>query len=70
VPGRAPIGGRGRNKLGGSPRYLQGGPPDPEGLRFMFQFTANQVGHEMGDAAQCYGLIDEERRGYFLIESH
>jgi hypothetical protein len=58
------------NKIGGSPRYLQGGPPDPEGLRFLFQFTANQVGHEMGDAAQCYGLIDDARRGYFLIESH
>jgi hypothetical protein len=58
------------NKIGGSPRYLQGGPPDPGGLRFLFQFTASQVGHEMGDAAQCYGLIDEKRRGYFLIESH
>ena len=58
------------NKIGGSPRYLQGGPPDPGGLRFLFQFTANQVGHEMGDAAQCYGFIDDARRGYFLIESH
>jgi len=58
------------NKVGGSPRYLQGGPPDPEGLRFLFQFTADRVGHELGDAAECYGLIDEERRGYFLIESH
>jgi hypothetical protein len=58
------------NKIGGSPRYLHGGPPDPEGLRFMFQFTANHVGHEMGDAAQCYGFIDGARRGYFLVESH
>lgn len=58
------------NKIGGSPRYLQGGPPDPQALRFLFQFTASQVGHEMGDAAECYGFIDEERRGYFLIESH
>jgi hypothetical protein len=58
------------NKIGGSPRYLQGGPPDPEGLRFLFQFTADQVGHEMGDAAECYGFIDDARRGYFLIESH
>lgn len=58
------------NKMGGSPRYLQGGPPDPGGLRFLFQFTARHVGHEMGDAAQCYGFIDDARRGYFLIESH
>jgi hypothetical protein len=58
------------NKVGGSPRYLQGGPADPEGLRFLFQFTADRVGHELGDAAECYGLVDEERRGYFLIESH
>jgi HEAT repeat protein/uncharacterized protein DUF1963/PBS lyase HEAT-like repeat-containing protein len=58
------------NKIGGSPRYLQGGPPDPAGLRFLFQFTANHVGHELGDAAHCYGLIDGERRGFFLIESH
>ena len=58
------------NKIGGSPRYIQGGPPDPEGLRFLFQFTAEQIGHEMGDAAQCYGFIDDARRGYFLIESH
>jgi hypothetical protein len=58
------------NKIGGSPRYLQGGPPDPAGLLFLFQFTANQIGHELGDAAQCYGLIDDARRGYFLIESH
>jgi hypothetical protein len=58
------------NKIGGSPRYLQGGPLDPEGLRFLFQFTADQVGHEMGDAAECYGFIDDARRGYFLIESH
>jgi hypothetical protein len=58
------------NKIGGSPRYLQGGPPEPDGLRFLFQFTANQVGHELGDAAECYGLIDDARRGYFLIESH
>jgi hypothetical protein len=58
------------NKIGGSPRYLQGGPPDPEGLRFLFQFTANHVGHEMGDAAECYGFIDDARRGYFLTESH
>jgi hypothetical protein len=58
------------NKLGGRPRYLQGGPADPTGLRFLFQFTAARIGHELGDGAECYGFMDEERRGYFLIESH
>lgn len=57
------------NKVGGSPRYLQGGPPDP-GLRFLFQFTASHVGHELGDGAECYGFIDDARRGFFLVESH
>jgi hypothetical protein len=58
------------NKVGGSPRYLQGGPPDPERLRFLFQFTAATVGHELADGAQCYGLMDAERRGWFFFESH
>jgi hypothetical protein len=57
------------NKIGGSPRYLQNGPPPGE-WRFLFQFTAEHVGHEMGDGAECYGLIDPDRRGLFLVESH
>jgi hypothetical protein len=57
------------NKLGGSPRYLQGGPPAGE-WRFLFQFTAALAGREMGDVAECYGLIDPDRRGLFLVESH
>ncbi|HEX5040062.1 MAG TPA: HEAT repeat domain-containing protein [Candidatus Limnocylindria bacterium] len=57
------------NKIGGSPRYLQGGPPPGE-WRFLFQFTAQHVGREMADGAECYGLIDPDRRGLFLVEGH
>ena len=57
------------NKIGGAPLYLQGGPPHGE-WQFLFQFTAHLAGHEMADGAQCYGLIDRDRRGLFLIESH
>jgi HEAT repeat protein len=57
------------NKLGGSPRYLQGGPPAGQ-WRFLFQFTAALVGREMADGAECYGLMDGDRRGLFLVESH
>ena len=57
------------NKIGGTPRYLQGGPP-PDQWRFLFQFTAEHVGREMGDGAECYGLIDPDRRGLFLVEGH
>jgi hypothetical protein len=57
------------NKLGGTPRYLQNGPPSGD-WRFLFQFTAALAGFEMGDGAECYGLIDPDRRGLFLVESH
>ncbi len=57
------------NKIGGTPRYLQTGPP-PGKWRFLFQFTASHVGHEMGDGAECYGLMSPDRRGLFLVESH
>lgn len=57
------------NKIGGTPRYLQGGPP-PGQWRFLFQFTAQHVGRELGDGAECYGLIDPDRRGLFLVEGH
>ena len=58
------------NKIGGTPRYLQNGPQDPDRWRFLFQFTAGHVGHELGDGAECYGFVDEDRRGLFLAESH
>ena len=58
------------NKIGGTPRYLEGGPADPGRWRFLFQFTAAAVGRELADGAECYGFIDEERRGLFLAESH
>ena len=57
------------NKIGGSPRYLQSGPPTGE-WRSLFQFTAAHVGREMGDGAECYGLVDPDRRGLFLVEGH
>jgi hypothetical protein len=57
------------NKIGGSPRYLQGGPPLGE-WQFLFQFTAHLAGREMADGAECYGLINADRQGLFLIESH
>ena len=58
------------NKIGGTPRYLQGGPADPGRWRFLFQFTAAAVGHELADGAECYGFIDASRHGLFLAESH
>jgi hypothetical protein len=57
------------NKVGGTPLYLQGGPPPGE-WQFLFQFTAHLAGREMADGAQCYGLIGPDRRGLFLIEGH
>jgi hypothetical protein len=59
------------NKIGGNPRWLQhDDTPDEPGWRLLFQFTAADVGHELGDGAEVYGLIHEDGRGRVFIHSH
>jgi hypothetical protein len=59
------------NKIGGNPRWLQhDDTPDEPGWRLLFQFTAADVGHELGDGAEVYGLIHEDGRGRIFIHSH
>jgi hypothetical protein len=59
------------NKLGGNPRWLQGAQmPDEPGWRFLFQFTAAKVGHELADGAEVYGLIHDDGRGHLIVHSH
>jgi len=59
------------NKVGGTPRYLQGEETPPgEGWRFAFQFGADYTGRELGDGAECYGFIDADGRGAFLWQCH
>lgn len=60
-----------RNKLGGTPIWLQGDEaPSGDGWRFLFQFSADYIGHELGDGADCYGFIHEDGRGAFLWQCH
>jgi len=59
------------NKVGGNPRWLQGDEmPDEPGWRFLFQFTAAKVGHELADGAEVYGLIHDDGRGRLIVHSH
>ena len=59
------------NKIGGNPRWLQGDEtPDEPGWRFLFQFTAAKVGRELADGAEVYGLINDDGRGRFIVQSH
>ena len=59
------------NKVGGNPRWLQhDDTPDEPGWHLLFQFTAADVGHELGDGAEVYGLIHEDGRGRVFVHSH
>jgi hypothetical protein len=59
------------NKVGGNPLWLQGDEtPDEPGWRFVFQFNATTMGREMADGAECYGLLNDDGRGRFVIQSH
>jgi hypothetical protein len=61
---------RDRNKLGGTPRWLQGDEHPGDGHRFVFQFSAGQIGYELGDAAECYGFVDPDGQGIFTWQCH
>lgn len=59
------------NKLGGTPQWLQGEDwPPGDGWRFAFQFSAGRAGQELGDAAECYGFVNDDGRGAFLWQCH
>ena len=59
------------NKVLGTPRWLQGDetPVEP-GWRFVFQYTAYRMGREMADGAECYGLLHDDGRSRFVVQSH
>jgi hypothetical protein len=61
---------RDRNKLGGTPRWLQGDEHPGDGHRFVFQFSAGPIGYELGDAAECYGFVDLDGQGIFTWQCH
>jgi hypothetical protein len=53
-----------RDKLGGTPLFLQGEQwPPGDGWRFAFQFNAARAGHELADGAECYGFVREDGAG-------
>ena len=59
------------NKVGGTPRWLQGDEtPDEPGWHFVFQFTAEKVGRELADGAEVYGFTHDDGRGRFIVHSH
>jgi hypothetical protein len=59
------------NKVGGTPRYLQGEEAPPgDGWRFAFQFSADLTGRELGDGAECYGFVNQDGLGAFLWQCH
>jgi hypothetical protein len=58
-------------KVGGNPLWLQNDEmPDEPGWRFLVQFTAARVGHELADGAEVYGLLHDDGRGRFIVQSH
>jgi len=58
-------------KVGGNPRWLQSDEmPDEPGWRFLVQFTAARVGRELADGAEVYGLLHDDGRGRFIVQSH
>lgn len=59
------------NKVLGTPRWLQSDEtPEEPGWRFMFQYTAYRMGRELGDGAECYGMLHDDGRGRFFVQSH
>ena len=44
--------------------------PDEPGWHFLVQFTAARVGRELGDGAEVYGLLHDDGRGRFIVQSH
>jgi hypothetical protein len=58
------------NKLGGTPRWLQGDATPGAEWRFAFQFNASWAGHEFGDVADCYGFVTDDGRGAFAWQCH
>jgi hypothetical protein len=59
------------NKLGGTPRWLQGEESPPgEGWSFAFQFSADSAGGERGDGAECYGWTHSDGRAAFGWQCH
>lgn len=55
------------NKVGGTPLFLQSDEwPRGDGRRFLAQFTAALVGHDFGDAGECYVFVTDDGRGAFF----
>lgn len=59
------------NKVGGTPRFLEGEEQlEDEGWNFLFQFSAEYIGFELGDGAECYGYYSQDGRGLFFWQCH
>ena len=59
------------NKVGGSPRFLQGPAwPDGDGWRFLFQFTTSYIGHDLGEGTELYGFVHVDGTGRSVAQSH
>lgn len=59
------------NKVAGTPLWLQGpDAPNGDGWRFLFQFSAEAIGHEFGDGAVCYGFVSDDGGGAFTWQCH
>jgi hypothetical protein len=59
------------NKVGGTPLFLQSEDDPPgDGWRFAFQFTAERVGRELADGAECYGFVNANGTGAFSWQCH
>jgi hypothetical protein len=59
------------NKIGGSPRFLQGPAwPEGDGWRFLYQFTTGYIGHDLGEGTELYGFVHPDGRGRSVAQSH
>ena len=58
------------DKIGGTPLVLQGKPMLSPEWTFLFEFTAQFAGRDLGDVAHCYGYIDPEGNGYYYWDCH
>ena len=51
--------------------FLQGEEwPEGDGWRFLFQFSAATVGHDLADGAECYGYLREDGSAAFGWQCH
>jgi hypothetical protein len=57
-------------KVGGTPLQQGEGDLIERGWKFLAEFGAGEVGHEMGDGAHCYVWVHPDGRGTLEVDGH